>query len=100
MESLNNRGKFHAGRLFVSMSFLMIVLNTKSPAQTVNVTQHHNHATRDGLYIEPAFTLSAAGNLRRDLTFNGTVSGNIYAQPLYVEKGPGGRAMVIAVTES
>src|SRR4030095_12896221 len=56
----------------------------------VNVTQHHNHASRDGLYIDSAFTLSAAANLARDLNFNGTISGNVYAQPLYIEGGPGG----------
>ncbi len=66
----------------------------------VNVTQHHNHDSRDGLYIDPAFTLSAAATLTRDLGFNGTITGNVYAQPLYIENGPGGRAMVIAVTES
>jgi hypothetical protein len=72
-----------------------------SSAQTaVNVTQHHNHYTRDGLYIDPAFTYSAATNLVRDTNFNGTISGNVYAQPLYIENGPGGQAMVIAVTES
>ena len=46
-----------------------------------------------------AFTPANAANLRRDLNFNGTISGNVYAQPLYVEGGPNG-AMVIAVTES
>jgi hypothetical protein len=66
----------------------------------VNVTQHHNHASRDGLYIEPAFTPAAAANLKRDTNFSGAVTGNIYAQPLYIEDGPGGRAMIIAVTES
>jgi PQQ enzyme repeat len=66
----------------------------------VNVTQHHNHATRDGLYIDPAFTQSAAAALKRDLNFDGTISGDVHAQPLYIEGGPGGRAMVIAVTES
>jgi hypothetical protein len=66
----------------------------------VNVTQFHNHASRDGLYIDPAFTQSAAANLARDLNFDGTISGDVYAQPLYIEGGPGGRAMVIAVTES
>jgi len=66
----------------------------------VNVTQHHNHDSRDGLYIDPAFTQSAAASLTRDLSFNGTIVGNVYAQPLYIEGGPGGRAMVIAVTES
>jgi hypothetical protein len=37
----------------------------------VNVTQHHNHDSRDGLYIDAAFTQSAAGNLTRDLGFKG-----------------------------
>jgi hypothetical protein len=66
----------------------------------VNVTQYHNHSSRDGLYIDSAFTQSAAGNLTRDLNFDGTIVGNVYAQPLYIEGGPGGRALVIAVTES
>jgi len=64
----------------------------------VNVTQHHNDYMRDGLYLDPAFTLSAASNLTRDLNFNGTIHGNVYAQPLYIEGGP--KAMIIAVTES
>src|SRR5438034_11292292 len=66
----------------------------------VNVTQYHNHASRDGLYIDSAFTSAAAANLTRDLNFDGTISGEVYAQPLYIEGGPGGRAMIIAVTES
>src|SRR5439155_18750201 len=65
-----------------------------------DVTQHHNHASRDGLYLDPLFTQTAAANLTRDLNFNGTISGNVYAQPLYIENGPGGAAMVIAVTQS
>lgn len=66
----------------------------------VNVTQFHNHDSRDGLYIDSAFTSSGAANLTRDLNFDGTIVGDVYAQPLYIENGPGGRAMVIAVTES
>jgi hypothetical protein len=66
----------------------------------VNVTQEHKNLSRDGLYIDSAFTPSAAAGVMRDLNFNGTISGNVYAQPLYIEGGPGGRAMVIAVTES
>jgi len=65
----------------------------------VNVTQYHNHSSRDGLYIDSAFTQSAAANLTRDLNFDGTIVGNVYAQPLYIEGGPSG-PMVIAVTES
>jgi outer membrane protein assembly factor BamB len=65
----------------------------------VNVTQYHNHSSRDGLYIDSAFTQSAAANLARDMSFDGTIVGNVYAQPLYIEGGPNG-PMVIAVTES
>jgi len=66
----------------------------------VSVTQEHNHLSRDGLYVDSAFTPSAAANVARDLNFNGTISGNVYAQPLYIENGPGGVSMVIVVTES
>src|SRR5690242_12022476 len=66
----------------------------------VNVTQFHNHDSRDGLYIDLAFTESAAANLTRDLNFDGTIAGNVYAQPLYIEGGPDGKAMVIVATES
>src|SRR5262249_14706948 len=65
----------------------------------VNLAQYHNHASRDGLYVDAAFTPTAAANLTRDLNFDGAISGEVYAQPLYIEGGPSG-AMVIAVTES
>ena len=68
--------------------------------EPVNVLQFHNHATRDGLYVDPAFTPAAAAMLQRDTNFDGAIAGNVYAQPLYLESGPGGRATVIAVTES
>jgi outer membrane protein assembly factor BamB len=65
----------------------------------VNVIQEHNNLSRDGRYIDAAFTPAAAAGLTRDLNFNGTISGNVYAQPLYIEGGPSG-PMIIAVTES
>src|SRR3989454_8607984 len=83
--------------------FLLLVPSLWSavlPANAqVNVTQEHNNPSRDGVYIDAAFTLAAAANLTRDLNFNGTISGNVYAQPLYIEGGPNG-PMIIVVTES
>ena len=77
------------------------VLSAILPADArVNVIQYHNNASRDGLYIDSAFTPAAAANLRRDLHFDGTISGAVYAQPLYIEGGPDGRAKIIVVTES
>src|SRR5881409_2072839 len=66
----------------------------------VNVTQFHNHDSRDGLYVDSAFTPSAAASLTRDLNFDGTIVGNVYAQPLYIDDGPGNKPTIIAVTES
>src|SRR5438093_7488630 len=82
--------------LLVLASLWCAVLQTNAQ---VNVTQEHNNPSRDGVYIDAAFTPSAAANLTRDLGFDGTIVGNVYAQPLYIEGGPNG-AMVIAVTES
>src|SRR6266478_3534356 len=75
------------------------VLSGVDATGQVNVTQEHNNPSRDGVYIDAAFTPSAVANLTRDLNFNGTLSGNVYAQPLYIEGGPSG-PVIIAVTES
>jgi hypothetical protein len=89
------------GVLSIAASRALLPQGPAAPAgASVNVTQHHNNPSRDGLFIDPAFTLSAAANLARDVNFDGTIVGNVYAQPLYVEGGPDNRAKVIAVTES
>src|SRR6476660_5352207 len=79
--------------------FCIAVLSRFEAHAQVNVTQEHNNPSRDGVYVDAAFTPSAAANLTRDLNFNGTISGNVYAQPLYIEGGPNG-PVIIAVTES
>jgi outer membrane protein assembly factor BamB len=66
-----------------------------------DVTQHHRLDSRSGLYLDPLFTQAAAANLTRDLNFNGTIVGNVYAQPLFLDStsspiGP----IVIVATES
>ena len=65
----------------------------------MNVTQKNNNLSWDGLYIDAAFTPGNAVNLTRDMNFNGTISGNMYAQRLYIDAGSNG-PRVIAVTES
>jgi outer membrane protein assembly factor BamB len=85
--------------LTLTCALLLLGATLSAPAQ-VNVTQHHNHLSRDGLYIDPAFTPALAAGLVRDSEFAGSVTGDVYAQPLYIEGGPRGRAVVIAVTES
>lgn len=65
----------------------------------VNVTQKNNNLSRDGHYIDAAFTPANAADLTRDMSFNGTISGNVHAQPLYIEGGPNG-PMILVVTAS
>src|SRR5580658_3347502 len=86
--------------IFETCCFLGVLSAGFSANGAVNVTQHHNSLARTGLYIDPAFTTANAAGLTRDLAFNGSIIGNVYAQPLYIEGGPRGRAVVIAVTES
>ena len=82
------------------VSFLPVTLClTLATDAEVNVTQEHNHFSRDGVYIDRGFTRTHVVGLTRDLNFDGTISGNVYAQPLYIEGGPDG-PMIIAVTES
>src|SRR5881275_3719677 len=83
----------------LSLIVLLLWIAVFPASAQVNVTQEHNNLSRDGLYIDAAFTPSNAANLTRDLNFDGTISGHVYAQPLYVEGGPNG-PMVIVVTAS
>src|SRR5882762_3019030 len=53
---------------FIIASLCAAILSATPHANAqVNVTQFHNHDSRDGLYLDPAFTLDAAANLARDL---------------------------------
>src|SRR5436305_2079644 len=81
---------------FLVASFWAAVLPANAQ---VNVTQKNNNLSRDGLYIDAAFTPSNAANLVRDLNFDGTIVGNVHAQPLYIEGGPNG-PVIIVVTAS
>lgn len=65
----------------------------------VNVTQKNNNLSRDGHYVDAAFTPGNAANLTRDMGFNGAITGNVHAQPLYIEGGQNG-PLVIVVTAS
>ncbi|MEP6811326.1 MAG: hypothetical protein ABI992_13865, partial [Chthoniobacterales bacterium] len=57
--------------IFLS-AFCVAFVTLPPPARAaVNVTQHHNHATRDGLYVDPAFTAANAATLVRDTAFDG-----------------------------
>ena len=66
----------------------------------VNVVQFHNHLSRDGHYIDAAFTKSAAMGMHKDPSFNATIQGPTFAQPLYFEGVAGGKNIVLVATLS
>ena len=64
-----------------------------------DVLQHHLHGSRDGRYVDPLMTQSAAASIHRDPTFSTPLPGPTYAQPLFITNGPGGRPTFIVATE-
>jgi outer membrane protein assembly factor BamB len=65
-----------------------------------SVLQFHNHLDRDGTFVDPVLTHAAASTMHLDTSFAGSTPGHVYAQPLYVEKGPDGRGVFYVATES
>jgi len=72
-----------------------------SAAYDPSVYQHHKNGTRNGVYIDSILTSGATGNAAtmHALGFMGTVTTTVYAQPLYVQNGPGGVETLIVATE-
>src|ERR1019366_6984305 len=81
------------------LGYVLLILANPASLVSGDVLQHHLNGTRDGLYIDPRITQAAAAPTHRDSTFNAPVPGPTYAQPLYVEDGPGGRAAFLVATE-
>jgi hypothetical protein len=65
-----------------------------------SVLMLHKNVSHDGLYIQPSLNKTVAAAMHKDATFSATIAGNVYAQPLYVQNGPGGKGIFIVATES
>jgi hypothetical protein len=65
-----------------------------------SVLEYHAHPSRDGLYVDKAMTMAHAGSLVLDTTFDGTIGGPLWGQPLYVESGVGGKGTFYVADDS
>src|SRR5271169_3523640 len=66
-----------------------------------SVLQFHNHATRDGVFVDPLMTAANAAKMKLDPTFGtGTIDGSVYGQPLYVEGSPVGDVFIVATEKN
>jgi hypothetical protein len=71
-----------------------------NPGGGVSVTQYHNNPSRDGVYVDARMTRAAAANIHLDTTFTRpTVTGPVFAQPLYLAGAGGSPDLVIVATE-
>src|SRR5215472_8333664 len=82
-----------------------IVTDTTPPPDTgppigASVLMFHQHQERDGHYVDAAMTKAKAGALHIDTSFDGTIMGPLWGQPLYVENGPGGKGIFLVATDS
>jgi hypothetical protein len=65
-----------------------------------SVLEHHNHPSRDGVYVDAAFTPARAATMHIDSSFaNAALAGPVYGQPLYLAANAAGPDLVIAATE-
>jgi len=82
--------------------FAVVALNlfllTSATAQSV--TTYHNSNQRSGSYVIPALTKAAASGIQPDTGFHATVSGHVYAQPLFWKPPGSNKGLVIVATES
>jgi hypothetical protein len=65
-----------------------------------SVTAYHGSANRSGLYVTPALTWAKAAGVHLDRSFRASVTGNVYAQPLYWLPPGATVGDIIVVTES
>jgi outer membrane protein assembly factor BamB len=65
-----------------------------------SVITYHNALDRSGLYVAPTLTWTKAATVRLDNTFNASVDGAVYGQPLYWVPPAGGAARLIVATEN
>src|ERR1019366_6310606 len=61
--------------------------------------QYHNSVSRSGLYTDLALTRDAVKGATLDPSFTASVSGNTYAQPLFLDGQGAGQDLVFVATE-
>jgi hypothetical protein len=63
-----------------------------------SVLERNNHPSRDGIFLQPTLTKTAAAKMAADTGFAATFTGAMWASPLYLQKGPNGKGVFFAAT--
>lgn len=88
-------------RSYILTAGLQLVLAAAAgTAAAQSVTTYHNNNNRHGEYIVPGLTAAAAATMHQDSAFNGSFTGDVYAQPLYWQASPSAVGQVVVATET
>jgi hypothetical protein len=71
---------------------------TAGSGESQSVLERNKHASRDGAFVQAGLTKTAAATMAPDTGFAATFTGNMWASPLYLQNGPGGKGVYFAVT--
>jgi hypothetical protein len=82
------------------VSAAVFVAMLPAAAGADSVVTYHNGNHRHGAYRIPSLTLAAAAHMQPDSKFKPSISGHIYAQPLFWKPKEANRGLVITATES
>ncbi len=82
------------------LAALVTSLSSAALAAGESVLTYHSSMDRHGAYTVPSLTLSNAAKIHLDKNFKATVSGNVYAQPLFWKPDGATKGLVIVATES
>jgi hypothetical protein len=69
-----------------------------APGGTENVLERNGNPARTGHFVQPKLTKAAAAKMTFEASFKAEFKGNMYASPLYVKDGPGGKGVFFAVS--
>jgi hypothetical protein len=76
------------------------VAKAPAPDPGASVLERNGSASRVGHFVVPSLTKAAATKMLLERTFPAPFPGDVWASPLYLEQGPGGRGLIFAVTTS
>src|ERR1051326_5404188 len=94
------KGRGEMRRAFGLAAVLVGFISSLTASADDSVVTYHNGNHRHGTYVVPSLTLAAAANMQRDTRFKASISGHVYAQPLFWKPRGIKRGLVIAATES
>jgi hypothetical protein len=68
------------------------------PSTGASVLERNKNPSRDGLFVDAKLTKVAAAKMAMDANFKPVFQGAVWASPLYLENGPGGKGLLFIET--